>query len=330
MLDSNREYRAKFIRAGEQSKWLCNLREKVVISEIAIVCSCSERTIRDWQREKFLMDFACLELLCKKYRLALPEVKKIEKFSHTKAAGSKGGKATVQRYGGLKINEQKRRDAWERWWNSEGLKRPVAVTQAKKITFPKQSSRVAEFVGIMLGDGTVAPYHLAITLHAIDDLEYSHYVTELMTELFGAEPKVYTRKNRQAIAITLARKEAVRFMARQGIMVGDKITNAIAVPKWVFSKKAFVVACTRGLMDTDGSVFDHTYKVKGKEYSYKKISFSSASKHLRKDMSTMLEMLGITFCMSGTNVRIDAQQSVERYVNVVGFHNPKHLKRIQK
>ena len=37
-----------------------------------------------------------------------------------------------------------------------------------------RSNVLAEFIGIMMGDGTVSPYHIGMTLNRVDDKEYSN------------------------------------------------------------------------------------------------------------------------------------------------------------
>lgn len=330
MVESNNEFRAKFIRGITQENWISNLRTTVPVKDIAKVCFCSERTIRDWQREKFYMNYECLLRLCSTYGLPIPVVKKVHRFAHNISAGKKGGQRTVALYGGVKVDESIRKQSWQKWWDGEGKKKRRDFITSKKVTLPSKSKDLSEFMGLMLGDGTVSTYHISVTLHSVDDYEYSLFVQQLMKKLFSVCPKVYARKNSQAIAVTIARKRVVDYLNKLGLPIGDKIKKRASVPKWVLNDDRYMKACLRGLIDTDGTVFDHVYYVKGKEYTYTKISFSSGSHTLRNNVYDMLSHFGIKACVSGTNVRLDSRKSVDDYKTLIGFHNPKHLKRMFK
>ncbi|MFW9782568.1 MAG: LAGLIDADG family homing endonuclease, partial [Candidatus Heimdallarchaeota archaeon] len=73
----------------------------------------------------------------------------------------------------------------------------------------------------------------------------------------------------------------------QGIISGNKIKNQISVPRWIKANKDYVIACIRGLFDTDGSL--HIYS---KRPSLR-IEFSNASLPLIKDFYNMCISLGI-------------------------------------
>jgi hypothetical protein len=49
---------------GEQRKFIDRIISKVSVGEAAKLCNLSERTIRDWRREKFLMDQNLVYKLC--------------------------------------------------------------------------------------------------------------------------------------------------------------------------------------------------------------------------------------------------------------------------
>lgn len=330
MLESFKKHRAHFPGKGKQQEWLDEVRSSVSISEMAKICACSERTIRDWQREKFHMDHACMEKLCRHLDIPQPTVKKVDTYAHTKKAGQMGGAAIVKKYGGVPVNESYRKDRWKSWWENEGKNKDIPTITAREIVVPDKSSDLAEFIGIMLGDGTVAPYHIAVTLHSVDDKTYSEFVTDLIKKLFGVTSKVYKKKGCKAVSIVVARKRLVDFAQEIGLPKGNKMRAGLAIPIWVMENNRYAAACVRGLMDTDGSAFTHSYVVKGKKYSYKKFSFTSADPRLREDFITVLERFGIAGSCSGRNVRIESREGVEKYLQKIGSHNTKHLKRMEK
>ncbi|MCX6704929.1 MAG: LAGLIDADG family homing endonuclease, partial [Candidatus Woesebacteria bacterium] len=68
----------------------------------------------------------------------------------------------------------------------------------------------------------------------------------------------------------------------------------VGVPDWIQQKNEYRIACLRGLMDTDGGVFIHKYKVNNKYYSYRKICFTNRSVPLLRFVYDTLKELGLT------------------------------------
>jgi hypothetical protein len=276
-----------------------------------------------------MMPYESVRALAEAAGLTLPPVALIDRYEHTRRAGLLGGRAVMEKYGRVPVDETVRRERWGKWWEKEG-KFSMSELKTKSAAFPDKSDQLAEFVGIMLGDGGMSPYQLSVTLHSVDDREYGTFVHELMFELFNVKPSVYYRKDAQAHSVVLARRKVVDYMCSLGLVTGNKVDQKIKVPEWVLENEAYSLACLRGLMDTDGSVYLHKYQVNKKQYQYKKLCFSSASAPLRKDVQFILHRFGSAATCSGTNVRIDAIADVKRYMKVVGTHNPKHLKRYTK
>lgn len=201
-------------------------------------------------------------------------------------------------------------------------------SKPKSISVPEKSPELAEFVGIMLGDGGVSTYQATVTLHSRDDLEYSHYVCQSIKLLFGYKPSVLPRKGCLALKVLMSRIEIVRYLKSVGVPIGNKMHHSIDIPKWIKERPDFYIPCIRGLVDTDGSVFKHTYLSKGKRYSYKKLSFTSGSMPLLNSVYSLLTTLGIRARIgSNRDVRVDSITSMERYFSIIGSHNPKHLRR---
>ncbi len=329
MLDTFIDKKAKFATPEKQVLWFSIIRKTLSTQQIAIICDCTERTVRDWKRGKFSMPYQSLVLLAKEAGVEIPKVQLVDRYGHTSRAGKIGGNAVMKKYGRVLVNEKVRQLSWKKWWEVDGKYR-IPELNTKSVLIPAVGTELAEFIGIMLGDGGMSAYQVSVTLHSIDDLEYGKFVATLMQKLFGVAPSVYMRKNMLAYNIVLARKKAVEYLCSLGLVTGNKVLQQIRIPAWILENEAFSLACLRGLMDTDGSVYLHQYKVSGKQYKYKKLCFSSASAPLRNDVQLILHRFGSAATCSGTNVRIDAVKDVQRYMRVIGSHNPKHLKRYLK
>ena len=83
------------------------------------------------------------------------------------------------------------------------------------ITDPLRSNELAEFAGILLGDGGITKYQVTLTLHSRNDELYSKFVIDLIKKLFGVQPAVYSKKDALAINIVVSRKELVSFCKKE-------------------------------------------------------------------------------------------------------------------
>ena len=293
----------------------------------------SERTLTDWKREKFTMSHRAVTLLAEKTRLSPKNTMVKDAWWHIKSAAYKGGIAHYKKYGRVGGDPATRKKAWRKWWEERGrVKTHPSIGVFLPVAKPKKSARLAEFVGIMLGDGGITTYQLVVTLHHIDDLPYSRFVVKLIETLFKITPRVYHSPKNSVLDITLSRKELVTFCTQTlGLKMGNKVKQQVDIPDWIKGNKKFLRACVRGLVDTDGSVFTHTYRVKSKPYSYKKLAFTSRSKPLRGSVYTALLNFGLHPRLSGSaDVRLDSKNDMQKYFTLVSSHNPKHLNRYRK
>jgi hypothetical protein len=203
------------------------------------------------------------------------------------------------------------------------------MSALKNFLIPSYSTEISELSGIMLGDGGISDYQVIITLNSVDDSEYVLFVKNLIENLFGITPSLYYRKTASAVHIVVSRKGLVEFLVNTcGLVKGHKIKNQASIPDWIKNSTELEIACIRGLIDTDGSIFNHRYYSKAKEYSYKKLSFTSVSKPLLLSAYDILRKMEFN-CRLGSNhdLRIDSVSDMKKYFEVIGSHNPKHLKR---
>ena len=112
--------RVYFLR-GKQKKFINKLLSKISVKEAAKLCNLSERTIRDWRREKFLMDLDALRKLCKKTGIKFPSNTKLrDNYWYVAKGASKGGKAVWKKYGRIGDPEY-RKKKWYEWWEREKI-----------------------------------------------------------------------------------------------------------------------------------------------------------------------------------------------------------------
>lgn len=320
-------------KKGAQGNFIVGAKKALVLNwtDISKMLNISVKTLSDWKKERFNMSLNALEVLCEKANTSMPKNIKIkDPFWYVGLGAKKGGLAKFKKYGYVG-NPEKRKTEWEKWWEEKGKNNKSSITLPLPFKKPNFSQELAEFVGIVLGDGGVTKNQIKITLHSIDDFEYSIFVGRLMEKLFGVVPGKHIRPDCQAINITVSRVLLVKFCTEQlGLKIGNKISQQVNVPDWVVKNDKFAVACLRGLIDTDGCLIIHKYKSKGKYYTYKKIGFTSRSAPLLKSVSLILSGLNIKHRVAGKyDIRIEAGKDVELYFKLVGTNNPKHLKRYE-
>lgn len=206
------------------------------------------------------------------------------------------------------------------------------------IRIPKRSEKLAELVGIVLGDGCITAYKhpfkkskyfgLRITCHLYDDLNYvTKHVYDLIIELFDIKPRTYKEKHGKVIRIVVQGEMLVRFLNKLGLDSGNKVKNNQGIPSWIFRNKSYLKGCVRGLIDTGGSVY-----MCGNGTLFPRIGLDSNIRKLRKDLRNALLSLGfnpLNWVMD-KKIAIYRKYDVFKYVKEIGFNNPKHKERFER
>jgi len=323
-------------KKGEQHKFMDKILSKISVVKSAEVCGLSERTIRDWRREKFLMQKDAMLKLCKKTSVPMPKnFKEKDDYwyvtKYAKLGGNLGAMACIKKYGC--VGGPLRKEKWHEWWNNKGkfIKNPLF--RRKYINKPGKSKVLAEFIGIMLGDGGISEKgkQIHITLNSRDDAEYIKYVCDIIEKLFKRKPGICDRKKESVFVISVSSMNLIDYLIKLGLKKGNKIKLQVDIPDWIKNNKSYSIACVRGLVDTDDCIFNHKYKVNNKFYNYKKLAFACYSQPMRRSVYNILSSLGIkSRLFSYRDVRIDSQEDIKKYFKLIGSHNPKHLKRYYK
>ncbi len=315
---------------GEQKKFLLKLHNITGYDwkRIAILSSVTMRTLTDWKREKYSLPFTSYKIFLKTSGLPEPENREIRKpFWWVHNAAVLGGKAVYKKYGSIG-DSKRRRKKWLEWWQTKGKFTHKNYFVSKSVVYPRKREQLAEFVGIMLGDGSITKRQIAVTVHYKDDRTYSFFIKKLMKELFGVQPSWTSRTKRSTIFVVISRTKLVLFCKSIGLVVGNKIKQQIDIPQWIYSRISFQKACMRGLMDTDGCIFSERHKIKGKLYCYPRLSLVSASAPLRQSVCSILEKLDFSpKIRNNRSVQLESKEDIIRYFRYIQSHNPKHLQR---
>ena len=222
----------------------------------------------------------------------------------------------------------------DNWGRAKGGKNSIGKGSTKNIILPEDSIDLAEFYGIMLGDGNlyvnkgykIGVYQVRIVGDSRHDRLYLEtYVKPLLEKLFSFQVKVYKQKNANAIVLIITGKRLTEFLAMKGFISGDKIKNQLDIPSWIKNNKEFTKACLRGLYDTDGSVYKLT-----NQNSYQ-ILFTNYNNRLLNDVRDSLLSLGIGVSQisRGRDITITKKSELRKFLNEVGFSNSKHLDKVK-
>lgn len=288
----------------------------------------SERTLRDWLNGKYTMPFQSFSDLIQLCSLNQKDFQPsyISSDQLRSMAGKIGGAAYWKKYRSLGTRSDKSKGGKNSY--SRTSDNPNSIFRRNDIARPEESEKLAEFIGICIGDGSLTKYQQTIALNSIDDREYINHVCALGHELFGITPKVNLRKSKYCATITFSSRTMVEFLCDKGLPVGDKIRAGVRVPRWIIASADLSAACARGLMDTDGSIYQETHRKKDKAYSYPRISFVSASEPLLDNFQQILHRLSVDSKRRGTkSLKIERFTEIEKYFTIVGSNNQKHIDR---
>lgn len=315
----------------KQKEYINKVLGKISIKKAAALCSLSERTIRDWRRGKFTIDLDAAKKLSAKTGIVLPKEAQIkDDYWYTFLGAHKGAVACLKKYGRVGGDAEYHKKKWREWWEREGKYKSFnkGIFTRKPFKKPEFSEELAEFVGILLGDGCITRNQIAITFNSKDEKGYFLFVAELVRKLFDVPFGTHRDKNFSAVDLMISRTGLIDFLVQSiGLKRGNKVRQQVDIPSWIKENNKFFTACVRGLVDTDGTVFVHSYKVKNKIYHYKKLAFSNQSKPLITAVYQFLKDSGFSprITSDKKDVRLESISDMKHYFEMVGFHNPRYL-----
>jgi len=188
------------------------------------------------------------------------------------------------------------------------------------VIIPKRySSELAEFIGILLGDGHITPTQVVITL-GNKEMGYVGYICDLMEKLFKVRPKASITKDGYSI-VYLGSAKVVRWLLEMGLSF-NKVASQVDVPTWCFRNKMYLRSLLRGLIDTDGSVYKLKFGMQ--------ISFCNRSIPLLSSTRRALIKSGFAPSrISGYNIYLTRKDDLLRYFKEIGFSNKKNKERFE-
>jgi len=165
----------------------------------------------------------------------------------------------------------------------------------KKVKFPETlSSKLAEEIGIHIGDGSVVvrpaqghyDYYVCLSN---EQYSYAKHVSKLFYDLYGLRPMWKEYDNGEnSLMLVFCSKLLIMWKLKLGLPSGVK--GNISIPVFIVNSE-FLLDCIRGIFDTDFSItFKRKYK--NKTHSYPVMHLCSKSKKLIQQLSNILNNLG--------------------------------------
>lgn len=294
---------------------------------IALQLNTHPRTLRDWRQGKTKMP---KDIISRVERILntkfTTQFTFIEEGSHRSDAGRKGALVRTLLYGNSGTPEGRKK----------GGLRSAEIQRSKKtnfkrrlvIKYPTRNTNLAEFVGIIMGDGGITSHQITITGCQSTDAAYKMYVANLGQMLFGLQPGYSLRDNDDCWIVRFSSINMSRYLQGLGLCIGNKINQGLDIPDWIYKKPILLIACLRGLFDTDGCVYQDHHVVSGKTYTNLGLTFSTASVPLRSSIQSSLIQLGFSPTVStGRNIFLRRRKDIDTFFSIIQPKNEKHTKR---
>lgn len=179
------------------------------------------------------------------------------------------------------------------------------------------SADLAEFFGVMLGDGHLSHFQVTVTL-GTKEMAYARYLTDLLENIFRVKPKIAIRNNKYKV-VYFGSVAVTEWLQGHGL-VYNKMRAQVAAPIWVLGKSQFMKRFVRGFFDTDGSVYKLRWGMQ--------VSFCNRSMPLLKSVRNMLLSLKYSPSqISGYNLYLTKKADIKRFFGEIQPRNMKHVAR---
>ncbi len=179
----------------------------------------------------------------------------------------------------------------------------------------EKSSQLADFIGVVLGDGHIHKFprteSLEIYSHA-QNLGFIQRYSNLVQHVFGKRPKVSKKGDSNCTRIRIYEKHISK---RLNIPPGNRNHLKIKIPNWIWNNEKFLINCLRGLYEAEGSFCVHK-----PTYTYKLI-FQNNNNALLNFVFSALQELGFHPHRSKNRIQISRKDEVYNLKNLINFRN---------
>lgn len=198
--------------------------------------------------------------------------------------------------------------------------------------FPKKNNRkLAEFIGILLGDGSISikQYRIQITLNR-NEINYAIYVSKIILELFDIKSKIKFRKNENALDILIFSKQLTEFLIYKIGLVSAPKWNRAVLPKFYIDSNLDKYIL-RGYFDTDGSIV----VTNNNGTIYPRLEMKICPSPMRNSLIEILKRRNFKFGAytienNRTRIQMNGKSQLKKWLKDIGTKNPNYLEKINK
>jgi DNA-binding transcriptional regulator WhiA len=189
------------------------------------------------------------------------------------------------------------------------------------ITLP-HTPELAEFMGIMLGDGCchAKSYQITICCGTIDGTYITEYIPNLINKLFSKKVK-FRKITKEGFDCLFSSIDVYKFLKKSMGFASPKITCKI--PKIFFNDINLLRACVRGLFDTDGGLHRHHVKSAQLKFTNKSLPIIDSLEKALKQLNYN-PIRTIDHKEKNTHAIYLFSKDVKKYFNEIGSSNPKN------
>ncbi|MBU2639714.1 MAG: hypothetical protein KKG75_03335 [Nanoarchaeota archaeon] len=216
----------------------------------------------------------------------------------------------------------------------------------RNLHLPKQpSEELAEFIGILAGDGYVSFNTNRNVISISGDSRYDYdylnkHIKNLIKKLFNLDTRANKRKRAKYAEIYITSKGLINFLKYVGYYK-HKSKN-IKIPRWITNNNDFMIPFIQGVADTDFSLM--LYKNRKIYPIYPKIGLTSVSKELVHIIGSWLNKKGFLVYIrkdkhfdkrtnnTGIEFRLtlSGRKNLEMWMDFIGFRNNRHLNKYKE
>jgi DNA-binding transcriptional regulator WhiA len=200
----------------------------------------------------------------------------------------------------------------------------------------EQEERIAEFIGVMLGDGQIGIYNTKakdkIKVHRVIKVsldsrnkEYINYICNLIRKVLNTEPRVYYKKKENGVDISTHKKDKLNYVLNElGLKMSPKRGKMEIPNKYSHNKLSLFVL--KGLFDTDGNL--NIFNNNG--IKYPRIEIKICHSPAQEQIKNILKEFDFNYKVGSLDkgairIRINGFKEVRKWFDLVGSSNPVHV-----
>jgi hypothetical protein len=182
-------------------------------------------------------------------------------------------------------------------------------------------TNLAEFVGIMLGDGYLSDNRIKISFNSKESY-YIDYVSKIVEDIFDTKPIIKFRKNENTAELFVFKREIIKKIKSIGLINSPKWNNAV-IPNKILKYDLDVL---RGYFDTDGCVVI----TNNNGTIYPRIEMKICPSPMQNQFIQILKKYSFRFGVyqigkGEVRIQLNGKKQLEKWFKLVGSNNQKHI-----